>query len=252
MPYNSPGVMRWKFGDEMMERRRPSPLRWLAALLTGVVFWYLSLLIGVALTIPFGGSFEEIQGPPLAVFAIARTPLAALGIMLALRIVGLRLPDLGLKLEGWRGDLIPGLALGILLPALQFTVIIPNTGGNLRSDVIASRALIGEDIPGLLAAILVGWLVGGFAEELFFRGHLITTLRNLFGNRRWAVPAAVILSTLYFAQGHAYQGWVGMLDTGVTALIWAGLYLWRGRLTPGIISHGLNDMLLLIGLYLWY
>lgn len=235
-----------------MMREQPSFLRWLAALLAGVIFWYLSLLIGVALTIPFGGNFQELKGPPLAIFAVARTLLAALGIMLAARIVGLRLSDLGLKLEGWRGDLIIGLVFGILLPALQFAVIIPNTGGALRSDVIASRALIGNDVSGLLSAILVGWLVGGFAEELFFRGHLITTIRNLFGNQSWALPAAVILSTLYFAGGHAYQGWTGMLDTGIAALIWAGLYLWRGRLTPGVVAHGLNDMLLLIGLYLWY
>lgn len=172
--------------------------------------------------------------------------------MLAARIVGLRLPDLGLKLEGWRGDLIIGLALGILLPALQFAVIIPNTGSALRSDVIASRALIGDDIQGLHSAILVGWLVGGFAEELFFRGHLITTIRNVLGNRKWALSIAVFLSTLYFAIGHVYQGWIGMLDVGIAALIWTGLFLWRGRLTPGIIAHGTNDMLLLIGLYLWY
>jgi len=63
---------------------------------------------------------------------------------------------------------------------------------------------------------------------------------------------AVLVSTLYFAAAHTYQGWIGWLDTGVAGLIWAGLYLWRGRLTAGIVAHGLNDMLLLIGLYLWY
>lgn len=231
---------------------QPSRLRWLAALLAGIFFWYLSLIIGAAAAIPFGGNLQELRGLPLGIFAVVRALLATTGIIFAIRIVGWRLPDLGLKLEGWRGDLLIGLAVGIFQPFLQFTVILPNTGGAARSDVIASRALIGNDLTGLFAAILAGWLVGGFAEELFFRGHLITTLRKLFGDQRWSLIAAVLLSTLYFGASHTYQGWVGMLDTGIAALVWAGLYLWRGRLTPSIVAHGLNDMLLLIGLYLWY
>lgn len=210
------------------------------------------MIIGVLATLPFGGNMQELKGPPLAVFAVARALIVVIGIALAVRMVRLKLPDLGLKFENWRGDVVIGLALGILMPLIQFGLVIPNTGGAARSDVIASRALIGESLAGLAAAILLGWVIGGFTEELFYRGFLITTLRNLFGNGRWAIAVAVILSTLYFASGHAYQGWVGMLDTGIAALLWAGLYLWRGRLTAGILAHGLNDMLLLLGLYLWY
>lgn len=77
-------------------------------------------------------------------------------------------------------------------------------------------------------------------------------LRRLSGNRAWSVGMAVLVSTLYFAAVHAYQGWIGWLDAGVAGLVWAGLYLWRGRLTPGIVAHRLNDMLLLMGLYLRY
>lgn len=226
--------------------------RWLAALLAGVLFWYLSMILGAFATFPFGGSLQEINGPPLVVFAVTRAILTALGIALAAKIVGLKLPDLGLQFERWQADALIGLAVGVLMPLIQFALVIPNTGGAARSDVIASRALLGDGVAGLIAAITVGWLVGGFAEELFYRGFLIATLKNVLGNGRLSLVLAVILSTLYFANSHAYQGWIGMLDTGIAALIWAGLYLWRGRLIAGIVAHGLNDMLLLIGLYLWY
>ena len=230
----------------------PSRWRWLVALLVGVAGWYLASILGViALSLLTDGP-QNLQGPLLAPYAVVRLVAAAIFIALSLLFVGLRLSDLGLTREGWRGDVVIGLVLGTLQPVLQFALLIPLTGGAERSDVIASRALIGDTILGLLAAIVLGWLVGGVAEELFYRGFLITGLRHFLGNRAWSVGVAVLVSTLYFAAAHTYQGWIGWLDTGVAGLIWAGLYLWRGRLTAGIVAHGLNDMLLLIGLYLWY
>lgn len=232
--------------------KQSSHWRWLAALLAGVLLWYLSGFTAAVATLPFGGSLQAIKGPSLAVFAFVFVLLATGGTAIVLRIIDVKLPDLGLRPDHWKSDLLIGGVGGVLMPLIQFTVIIPNTGGAARSDVIESRAFIGNSFSGLIAAIILGWLVGGFAEELFYRGFLITILRNIFGNRGWSVMLAALLSTLYFAKGHAYQGWIGMLDTGIAALIWAGLYLWRGQLAPGIIDHGLNDMLLLIGLYLWY
>lgn len=227
--------------------------RWLAAILAGTVLWFLATATagGAALAIT-GANAAEFQGITVVTFAILAAPLTTAGIWLALRLVGLGLPDIGLSVQTWPQDVLLGTAVAVLYAAVQFAIIIPHTGGASRSDVIASRAIIGDSLGGLLAAICLGVVVGGYSEELFFRGHLITTIRRLLGNTRWGVAIAVFVSVGLFARGHAYQGWIGMVDTAVGALIWTSLYLWRGRLTAAMVGHGLWDVLALIGLYLWY
>src|SRR5690606_12774116 len=133
-------------------------------------------------------------------------------------------------------------------PALQFLVFIPLTGGLSREDVVASRALIGDEPIGLLGVIILSWTLAAVGEEVFFRGHIIFTLRGLLGSIRWATGMAV--SVLLFAITHAYQGLIGILDVGIFGLILAMLYLRRGNLLAPILAHGVNDTLLFIGLYL--
>ncbi len=225
--------------------------RWLGALLAGIFAWYLAAIVGLAGSQLAGGG-QTLQGLPLAVYGTVRAAVALAGLALAVRVAGLRLRDLGLRADHWRSDVLIGLALGTALPALQFAVLLPLTGGAERTDVIASRALVGDGWLNMLAAVLVGWLVGGVAEEVFFRGHLITLGRRVLGDGRWAVAAVVALSSLYFGAVHAYQGWAGLVDTGLTGLLLAALYVWRGRLTASMVAHGLSNTLLILGLYLWY
>jgi hypothetical protein len=220
--------------------------------LVGVLLWYVAEAGGVLVTLAIVGSPDKIRGLPLALFGVVRMVLATGGIAIAMRLANRRLGSLGLTTVNWRADVAIGAAIGVIWPLLEFLVLIPNTGGAARSDVVASRALIGDSPWGLLGVIIAGWIGGGFGEELFNRGHIIYTLRNLLGNKRWAIVVAVIISALYFGIGHLYQGWVGMVDTGAFGLIMALLYVWRGRLTAPIIAHGLNNMLLFIGLYFLY
>ena len=226
--------------------------RWLAALLVGVLLHYVAAAGAILVTLAIVGSPDKIVGLSLALLGLVKMLLMTGAIAVAMRLANRRLRDLGLTTVNWRTDVVIGAAIGVVWPLLEFLVLIPATGGAARSDVVASRALIGDSPWGLLGVIIVGWTAAGFGEELFNRGHIIYTLRNLLGNKRWAIVVAVIISTLYFGINHRYQGWVGMLDTGAFGLIMALLYVWRGRLTAPMIAHGLNDMLLFIGLYFLY
>jgi len=226
--------------------------RWLAALLVGIVLHYMAAAGAILVTLAIVGSPDKIVGLSLALLGLVKMLLMTGAIAIAMRLANRRLRDLGLTTVNWRTDVVIGAAIGVGWPLLEFLVLIPATGGAARSDVVASRALIGDSPWGLLGAIIVGWTAAGLGEELFNRGHIIYTLRNLLGNKRWAIVVAVIISTLYFGINHRYQGWVGMLDTGTFGLIMALLYVWRGRLTAPMIAHGLNDMLLFIGLYFLY
>ncbi|MBW3549323.1 MAG: CPBP family intramembrane metalloprotease, partial [Proteobacteria bacterium] len=126
----------------------------------------------------------------------------------------------------------------VFATALQFLLIIPATGGAQRSDIIVNTAQIGGTLPGLFAIIALAW-AGSLSEELFFRGLLLNGLQRIFGGGRVATTAAGLVVILVFASLHGYQGWAGMVDTGLYGgLAMTLLYLWRDRrLTACIVAH---------------
>lgn len=231
----------------------PSRLKWLLALAVGIVLWHLTAIIAGLITLAIAGTPEAITGLMLVPYSIIRAGLGVLGIALALRLANQRLPDVGLRSDHWQADALIGIVAGVAWTLVELFVLIPLTGGAARSDVVASLNLVGDSAWGLLGVIFVGWVVGGLSEELFFRGHLIHTLRGLLGHRPVVTAIAVAISVIYFGLTHAYQGWVGILDVGAGALLWSALYLWRGRrLMAPIIAHGLFDTLVILGVYAFY
>src|SRR5262245_43272021 len=49
------------------------------------------------------------------------------------------------------------------------------------------------------------------------------------GGRPRAFWTAVVVTAALFAIGHYYQGPTGIVDTGISALVFGGLYVWSGR-----------------------
>ncbi|MCL6582366.1 MAG: CPBP family intramembrane metalloprotease [bacterium] len=89
----------------------------------------------------------------------------------------------------------------------------------------------------ILGGILV--LVVAFAEEIIFRGYLLTRLKEITGNT-WI---SVIFSVLLFTFGHAYEGTAGMLAVGYIGLVFSLLFLWKGSLTMVIVLHFLTNFI---------
>jgi len=108
---------------------------------------------------------------------------------------------------------------------------------------------------GNWAALLIGlitvWTLAAFGEEMVFRGYLLNRLTALFGGKapRWG--AAVIVSSLIFGAGHAYQGSAGMILTALIGGLYASVYLLTGRnLWAPILIHGLYDSFAFVVLFL--
>jgi len=110
--------------------------------------------------------------------------------------------------------------------------------------------LVNLEIPGELELILpkssterILWvavsITAGVCEETAFRGYLITRIR-LFGKTgSWLWP--VLLATLAFGSGHAYQGLGGFILISVYGLMFALLLLHTRTIWPGIIAHFFQD-----------
>jgi membrane protease YdiL (CAAX protease family) len=92
----------------------------------------------------------------------------------------------------------------------------------------------------LLTLLLAFWIAP--AEEIFWRGVLQRWLQG-----RLRRVAALLLATLLYTLVHAWSGNLPLLLAAfVAGLFWGGLFIWTGSLVPGIISHGLWDILVFV------
>jgi membrane protease YdiL (CAAX protease family) len=127
--------------------------------------------------------------------------------------------------------------LGILL----IEPLIARLTSGALPDVSQFRSLIGNKIQ-LAYWIGISWTLAAFLEELSFRGWLMARFAEVgrFGRGWWLV--GVIATSMLFGVVHAYQSLSGMIATGLTGLMFGGLYLATGRnLWACIVGHGVLD-----------
>jgi len=212
-----------------------------------------ALAVFIAHSFPVIFLGRELQGPTYAIVALLFAPLAFGAVSVGLRLARRPLSAAGFTLENARADVVVGAAVAVIWAALQFGIIIPLGGGAERADVVVNAAQIGNTLSGLAAFVLLAW-GGGFAEEVFFRAYLMTTLRGIFGAPPAATALVVIVPTVLFAMLHGYQGgWIGMLDTGVFGgATLSLLFLWRGRLIPCVVAHALWNTIASVVIFAWY
>ena len=142
--------------------------------------------------------------------------------------------------EGWR--LGASVALLLLLAAYHALAIATLA----RSS--EARAGVRQQVRGQLASVLphtrteMYWfggaaLTAGFCEEFLYRGYFIWALAPWLG---WWGAAA--LSLAFFAGWHAYQGWTGVLGTGMVGALFTLVVAFSGSLWPAIALHALHDL----------
>jgi membrane protease YdiL (CAAX protease family) len=142
--------------------------------------------------------------------------------------------------DGWR--LWTAIALILLLAAYHVWAIWTLA----RSS--EAGASVRQQFSGELPAVLprtrteMYWfggvaLTAGFCEEFLLRGYFIWVFTPWLG---WWGAAALSLS--FFAMGHIYQGWNGVLRTGVVGGIFTLVVGILGSLWPAIVLHFLLDL----------
>lgn len=89
------------------------------------------------------------------------------------------------------------------------------------------------------ALALVLLTVVAISEETVFRGYLLRRFAQVMGSR----SLAVVLTSALFALGHAYEGALGAIATGVIGVVLALVYLWRGSLVAPMTMHFIQDFI---------
>ena len=158
-------------------------------------------------------------------------------IWFALRRRGLSLDALVSGRWQTRGAFFRDLGLAVAFMAIA----IPVVGVLLHFIGDNTESTLGNITPKTVPELVV-WLglaaIGGFCEEVVFRGYLVRQFSAWTGNR----GVALVIQGVAFGLAHGYyqramvvvmvQGWLlGLLAT------------WRKSLRPGILAHVMQDAL---------
>lgn len=153
---------------------------------------------------------------------------------------GRPLPELGVTFAladwWWLGGLLT--LAGLIFIIVQHISLCrdPEKLDEVRDQLKSLRAMLPENDQETrwFNALSV---TAGICEEVVYRGFLIAYFTTFVG----LIPAA-ILSSFVFGLAHAYQGWRGIVKTGMVGLVMAGLYLLTGSLWAPIVLHIVIDI----------
>jgi membrane protease YdiL (CAAX protease family) len=123
---------------------------------------------------------------------------------------------------------------GLLLPVLNHL-----TG--TRQDLSAFENIKGN-VGQLLFFIAAGWVLGGFAEEIVYRGYLRNRIEALIPNKKIGLFLAVALTSLLFGFIHTEQGVIGVVVTTLDAVYFSLIRLkYKDNLWAAVLAHGFNN-----------
>ena len=99
--------------------------------------------------------------------------------------------------------------------------------------------------------ILLGWVLGGFCEEIIYRGYILKRLAKILGDTKRAWLLSAIIAAIVFGIGHSYQGASGILATAVIALLFGLIFAFnRNNLFVLVLTHGIYNTIAITMIYL--
>ncbi len=149
----------------------------------------------------------------------------------------------GLTKPIWRKTIIKAFLFAVLLFAVTDFFIQPLLElyvGEIDLDEVSS---IEGNMINYVLFIVLGWILGGFCEEIIFRGYVIRRLAIIFGdsNKSWLFSA--IIASIAFGLVHNYQGPAGIITTAIIGFGLALIFIYnRNNLMLPILTHGIYNM----------
>lgn len=159
---------------------------------------------------------------------------------------------IGLRFVDAKKDALIGVTFGALWTLLQFALIIPNTGGIDRADILGMLNMYDGSLVGTLSFIALGVIGGGITEELFNRGYFINVLKDVFKSPKIGLWFSAVLSIVIFSLGHMPGTTLDWFDILIPTTMYTLLFIITKRLTASIVAHGIYNMTAIILTYYIY
>ncbi|MGB4775472.1 MAG: CPBP family intramembrane glutamic endopeptidase, partial [Daejeonella sp.] len=128
----------------------------------------------------------------------------------------------------------------IYIPVIKNLFVVPD---------YTEYDFIKGNISKLLMIITAAWLVGGFYEEVVFRGYIQNVLEKRFFKGS-AVLWSIIVTSVLFGLYHWQQDIFGVIAAILGGLFWGILYKkFDNNLWIPILSHAIFDTITLVLIY---
>ncbi|TKK68481.1 CPBP family intramembrane metalloprotease [Ilyomonas limi] len=164
------------------------------------------------------------------------------------------LADLGLKREGLSiHTFIIGVFSAILWMVFIKLVYFPFINYFFKNYISAYTEydFIKNNIINLMIITIAAWVVGGFYEEIVFRGFIQRTIQKWLAEYKSSFWLAGLLTSVLFGLYHWQQGIFGVIPATLGGLYWTYLLRrYNGNLWYPIVSHAAYDTIALTMIYL--
>jgi len=157
------------------------------------------------------------------------------------------------KPKNWVKTIALTLAIGIAIELFAETIFNPLAEKITNSTIDLTEVDFKDSIFMYFLWVIIGFVLGGFLEEILFRGFLLTRVSKLFSKIKTGNFVGLISTSLIFGLCHLYQGWSGVLSTGFVGLLLGIIFLLsRKNLWYSILTHGFINLVSITILYLGY
>ncbi|MBN2259327.1 MAG: CPBP family intramembrane metalloprotease [Clostridiales bacterium] len=196
----------------------------------------------------------ELTALILSLLAITILPpygiLIAFGLVILVLFIGKekkqKLKSIGFtRPKNWGKTILICVLLAIAIE-MSFEILFNPIIERLIVSKIDSTGLdnIRGNLSNYLIWLLLGWIIGGFIEEILFRGFLITRISSLFSSENSGNLFAIVLTSTIFGFNHLYQGWSGVISTGLIGVLFGIIFIKNNKiLWYSILTHGFVNVI---------
>jgi membrane protease YdiL (CAAX protease family) len=217
-----------------------------ASVLLIVAFWAAS---SWAPLFRAGGAKVPVSVWAIAGFVCIKTALAVAVVWTLLRANEERFEELGFSGPFLKGAFVWGplvAAVVFLFTNVILGSVLRALGTPARPEALLTLFRDPREAPLWIFLAVVG---GGFTEELI-RAFILTRFERAGG--RIGLAAAVVVDSAVFGLGHLYQGVTAAIQSGITGLLFALIFLKRRRVADSMVVHAVFDLFGIALAYLLY
>lgn len=216
---------------------------------------FLLILVLLAVVIPWRGTvrMKRLMSRPqstaadrLALYGSTILFQWLLVLLVAWRCVarGVDVEELGLSTGNpwrivWIGAALTGLLCLNQVIGLSKMSKLPR---EKRGSVFAVSEMIMPRTSREILVFAALAFTAGISEEFLYRGFAFMAFVRMIVNYGPPNTMAAVLSSLWFAVAHAYQGRRGLITTFVVGIIFASVRIWTGSILPAMAAHFCIDL----------
>ena len=115
--------------------------------------------------------------------------------------------------------------------------------GASAPSMVSAGARLPSGSTGFVFSLIVFGIIHPLAGALAYRAFLLSRLERLLGATPSGLAASLIVGSVLFGLGNAYQGWAGFLATALTGVVLNLLYYWaRRNVWPSALAHAVYNI----------